>query len=54
MIAVIDYGMGNLGSVEKAIRRLGAKVKVTDRSSDLKKADKNSPLYDAVNGMKKK
>ena len=40
MIAVIDYGMGNLGSVEKAIRRLGAEVKVTDKSSDLKKADK--------------
>src|SRR3990167_2880321 len=32
--------MGNLGSVEKAIRRLGAEVKVTDKSSDLKKADK--------------
>ena len=40
MIAVIDYGMGNLGSVEKALKTLGAKVKVTDKSSDLKKADK--------------
>lgn len=40
MIAVIDYEMGNLGSVSKALESLGAKVKVTQRSSDLKKADK--------------
>lgn len=29
MITVIDYGMGNLGSVVKACRFLGARVKVT-------------------------
>ncbi len=40
MIAVIDYGMGNLGSVSKALKTLGAKVKVTDKGSDLKKAAK--------------
>lgn len=40
MIAVIDYEMGNLGSVSKAFESLGAKVKVTQNSSDLKKADK--------------
>ena len=40
MIAVIDYGMGNLGSVSKALESLGGDVKVTQKASDLKKADK--------------
>ena len=40
MIAVIDYGMGNLGSVSKAIQSLGGKVRVTQKASDLKRADK--------------
>jgi len=40
MIAVIDYEMGNLGSVSKALASLGAKVRVTQKGSDLKKADK--------------
>lgn len=29
MIALIDYGMGNLGSVEKALVRVGCQVQVT-------------------------
>ncbi len=40
MIAVIDYGMGNLRSVEKALNVVGAKTKVTSRASDLKKCEK--------------
>jgi len=40
MIAVIDYGMGNLGSVSNALKSLGANVKVTQRASDLKIANK--------------
>jgi glutamine amidotransferase len=40
MIAVIDYGMGNLRSVEKALQVAGAKTKVTQDPRDLKKADK--------------
>lgn len=40
MIAVIDYGMGNLGSVSNALEYLGGDVLVTQNSSDLKKADK--------------
>lgn len=40
MIAVIDYGMGNLGSVSKALEYLGGDVVVTQNSSDLKSADK--------------
>jgi glutamine amidotransferase len=40
MIAVIDYGMGNLRSVEKALERVGAKVKVTSRPKDIAVCDK--------------
>jgi len=29
MIAIIDYGMGNLGSVRKALERLGYTVEIT-------------------------
>ncbi len=29
MIALVDYGMGNLGSVDKALRRVGCQVTVT-------------------------
>jgi len=40
MIAVIDYGMGNLRSVQKALEVAGAKAKVTSDSNDLKRCDK--------------
>ena len=40
MIAVIDYEMGNLGSVSKALEYLGGDIVVTRKGSDLKKADK--------------
>lgn len=40
MICVIDYGMGNLRSVSKALEKLGEKVEVSDRPETLKKADK--------------
>ena len=40
MIAVIDYGMGNLRSVEKALKIVGAKTKVTSDPKDLKRCDK--------------
>lgn len=36
MIAVIDYGMGNLRSVHKALEVAGAKAKITSRPADLK------------------
>lgn len=39
MIAIIDYGMGNLGSVSKAFEYVGAEVKRTDSKSDLQNAD---------------
>ena len=40
MIAIIDYGMGNLYSVEKAFVKLGAPVVVTSDGDVIRKADK--------------
>lgn len=40
MIAIIDYGMGNLYSVEKAFAKLGASVTVTSNPNEIYKADK--------------
>ena len=39
MIAVIDYGMGNLRSVQKALEFVGAKVVVTHDSGPILEAD---------------
>lgn len=40
MIAIIDYGMGNLFSVEKAFVKLGAEVVVTSKPEIILAADK--------------
>ena len=34
MITIIDYGMGNLRSVQKALERLGYEAKITDSAKD--------------------
>ena len=39
MIAIIDYGAGNLGSVHKAFRHLGAPVEVTADPKVVERAD---------------
>lgn len=39
-ITVIDYGMGNLRSVSKALEHLGARVTVSSAASDIENADK--------------
>jgi imidazole glycerol-phosphate synthase subunit HisH len=39
VIAVLDYGMGNLRSVEKALERVGADVDVTRRADRIRAAD---------------
>jgi len=39
MIAIIDYGMGNLRSVEKGFLKVGADVKVTNKPEDVLNAD---------------
>lgn len=40
MVAVIDYEMGNLHSVSKALETVGADVVVTRRSQDFQSADR--------------
>ena len=40
MIAIVDYGMGNLRSVEKGFERFGFKARVTDNHKELESADK--------------
>jgi len=40
MIAIIDYGMGNLRSVEKALQKAGADTCVTQDPREVEKADK--------------
>ncbi len=40
MIVVIDYGMGNLRSVSKALESLGAMVRVSSDPADVGKAEK--------------
>ncbi len=40
MIAVIDYGAGNLKSITNALDFLNVKYEVTDKAKDIEKADK--------------
>ncbi len=40
MIALVDYGAGNLRSVEKAFDAIGASIKRTDDPEDVQRADK--------------
>ena len=39
MIAIIDYGAGNIRSVEKALMHIGCEVEVTQDPNILMKAD---------------
>jgi glutamine amidotransferase len=39
MIAIIDYKMGNLRSVAKALEKIGAEVLVTSKPKDLRRAE---------------
>jgi imidazole glycerol-phosphate synthase subunit HisH len=41
MILILDYGMGNLGSIANMLKRVGAKdVKISSNSSEIEQADK--------------
>ncbi len=40
MIAIVDYGMGNLRSVQKALEKVGAEARITNKSFEIKQADK--------------
>lgn len=39
MIAIVDYGMGNLRSVANALEAIGQEAILTDRAEDLRRAD---------------
>jgi len=39
-IVLVDYGMGNLRSVERAFARIGRDVRVSDRPADVRAADR--------------
>jgi len=40
MIVIVDYGMGNLGSVANIIRKVGGKAAISQGDDDLRRADK--------------
>jgi glutamine amidotransferase len=40
MITIIDYGMGNLGSVQNMIKKVGGKSNITNAASDILNAEK--------------
>ncbi len=40
MIAIIDYGMGNLRSVQKALEKIGAQTQITQKIENINAADK--------------
>lgn len=40
MIVVVDYGVGNVGSVHNMLRKVGAKARVSGLAEDLRAADK--------------
>jgi len=59
MVVVIDYGMGNLHSVGKALEEVGAKVKISSRPNDILRADKLvlpgvGAFKEAMQGLKKR
>ncbi len=57
MIAVVDYGMGNLRSVQKAFEHVGAKAVIVDRAEDIDAAERVvlpgvGAFGDAMNNLK--
>ncbi len=40
MIAIIDYGVGNLFSLSASLKYIGAEAKITGKKEDLREADK--------------
>jgi glutamine amidotransferase len=40
MIVVVDYGMGNLGSIANMLRKIGADAVISSTAADIRKADK--------------
>ena len=58
MIAVIDYGRGNLGSVEKAFRRIGMPASITQDPRSVDEADAvvlpgDGAFHDAMSNLER-
>lgn len=59
MIAIIDYGMGNIHSVQKALQLFGAQTLVTNKAEDIESAAKAvfpgvGAFDDAMSELKKR
>lgn len=59
MIVIVDYGMGNLRSVEKAFERFGFPVRVTDSPGEVIRAEKLvlpgvGAFRDAMDGLRQR
>jgi len=59
MITIINYGLGNLKSIENALKYLGEKVKITEKPEEIKKAEKIiligvGNFGEAIKNLKKK
>ena len=40
MIAIVDYGMGNLGSIANMLKRVGAEAVISSNAATIERADK--------------
>ncbi|MDE7162956.1 MAG: imidazole glycerol phosphate synthase subunit HisH [Clostridia bacterium] len=40
MIAIIDYGVGNLFSLQQSLKKIGAKSKITSQKNEIERADR--------------
>ncbi len=57
MILLVDYGIGNLRSVAKALQAVGATVRISDQPADLEAAEKIvlpgvGAFGDGMNGLR--
>ena len=59
ILTIVDYGMGNLRSVQKACERIGVPALVTDRPAEVQKASKLilpgvGAFQDAMDGLRER
>jgi glutamine amidotransferase len=40
MVVIIDYGVGNLGSIQNMLKKIGSNVKITNDANEIKSASK--------------
>jgi glutamine amidotransferase len=40
MVVIIDYGVGNLGSIQNMLKKIGSNVKITNNADEIKSASK--------------